>query len=342
MKMVASCQETPMASTIDAFLRDQLLERRNKLENAVRHAEAPDRLHVLLDEVDTALARMEEGSYGICETCHDPIESDRLIADPLVRFCLSHLSAEEQDALEHDLQLAARVQRGLLPKQHSLDRYGWQICYHYEPARVVSGDYCDVIDAAEAGLYFMVGDVSGKGVAASMLMAHLHAMFRALIPVGYSLKCMLEHASHVFGESTLPNQYATLVCGRALADGTIELANAGHPLPLVARNGGSVMVVETSDFPLGMFCQGEFSVTELELHQGDSLVIYSDGVSDATNTAGEEYGTERLHKLIASNGGNPASALLAACRDDLIAFRSNGRKTDDVTLFVLARKAESV
>jgi sigma-B regulation protein RsbU (phosphoserine phosphatase) len=153
---------------------------------------------------------------------------------------------------------------------------------------------------------------------------------------------MLEHASHVFGESTLPNQYATLVCGRALADGTIELANAGHPLPFVVRNGGSVMVVETSDFPLGMFCQGEFSVTELELHQGDSLVIYSDGVSDATNTAGEEYGTERLHKLIASNGGNPASALLAACRDDLIAFRSNGRKTDDVTLFVLARKAESV
>jgi sigma-B regulation protein RsbU (phosphoserine phosphatase) len=331
-----------MVSTVDTFLRDQLLERRNKLENAIQHAAASDRVRVLLDEVDNALARMDEGSYGVCETCHEPIESDRLMADPLVRFCLSHLSPEEQVALERDLQLAARVQRGLLPKQDSLDRCGWQMCYHYEPASVVSGDYCDVIDAGDAGLHFMVGDVSGKGVAASMLMAHLHAMFRTLIPMGFSLKCMLEHASHVFCESVLPNQYATLVCGRALAEGRIELVNAGHPLPLVARKGGSVMMVESSDFPLGMFCQGEFSITDLELNQGDSIVIYSDGVSDTTNTSGEEYGTERLRKLIASNGGNPASELLSACREDLTAFRSHGRKVDDVTLFVLARKIESV
>jgi len=329
-----------MVPVVDTFLRDQLVERRKKLENAVRHAQVPERLQVLLHEVDSALARMDEGSYGICETCHDPIESDRLMADPLVRFCLSHLSPEGRDALERDLQLAARVQRELLPKEHSLDRYGWQICYHYEPTNVVSGDYCDVIDGRDTGLYFIVGDVSGKGVAASMLMAHLHAMFRTLIPMGFSIKCMLEHASRVFCESTLPNQYATLVCGRALADGRIELANAGHPLPLVARTGGSVMVIETSDFPIGMFCQGEFSVAELRLESEESMVIYSDGVSDTMNPSGEEYGAERLRKLIATNGANPASALLAACRDDLNAFRSNGHKTDDVTLFALTRKVQ--
>jgi serine phosphatase RsbU (regulator of sigma subunit) len=85
----------------------------------------------------------------------------------LVRLCLDHLSRPERDALERDLELAARVQRGLLPRQN-LDRDGWEICYYYEPAGMVSGDYCDVIDAGEAGLYFMVGDVSGKGVAASI------------------------------------------------------------------------------------------------------------------------------------------------------------------------------
>jgi sigma-B regulation protein RsbU (phosphoserine phosphatase) len=88
---------------------------------------------------------------------------------------------------------------------------------------VVSGDYCDVVDAGEEGLYFMVGDVSGKGVAASMLMAHLHAMFRSLISVGMPLKSMLAHASRVFSGSTLPTQYATLVCGRALPDGRVEI-----------------------------------------------------------------------------------------------------------------------
>lgn len=185
-----------MAAVIDEFMRQQLLDRKHKLE----HAMEPDgsgRLRLLLEEVDSALSRMEDGCYGICESCHETIEYDRLITDPLVRFCLDHLSKVERDALQDDLELAARVQRGLLPPQN-LNRNGWHICYHYEPAGVVSGDYCDVIDVGEAGLYFMVGDVSGKGVAASMLMAHLHAMFRTLISVGLPLKSMLEHASQSF------------------------------------------------------------------------------------------------------------------------------------------------
>jgi hypothetical protein len=76
---------------------------------------------------------MDEGCYGICEVCHEAIERERLIADPLVRFCLDHLTAREKEDLEQDLQLAARVQRGLLPKP-SLNRYEWRISYHYEPA----------------------------------------------------------------------------------------------------------------------------------------------------------------------------------------------------------------
>jgi phosphoserine phosphatase RsbU/P len=323
-----------MTTTIDTFLTDQLQDRRTKLNHAIQHSDTPERLHLLLAEVDEALAKMDHGSYGICETCHEPIERDRLIADPLVRFCLGHLTRREREDLEQDLQLAARVQRGLLPKQ-SLNSQGWRVCYHYEPAGLVSGDYCDVIDAGEAGLFFMVGDVSGKGVAASMLMAHLHAMFRTLISVGFSLKCMLQHASRVFSESTLPNQYATLVCGRALADGRVELYNAGHPFPLLARS-GDVIPLETSDLPVGMFGSEEFSVTELHLEPGDGILIYSDGVSDTTDDSGEEYGTERLRELIAKRKGDPA-ALLTDCLDDLTAFRRNCHKVDDVTLFVLGR-----
>jgi sigma-B regulation protein RsbU (phosphoserine phosphatase) len=181
----------------------------------------------------------------------------------------------------------------------------------------------------------MVGDVSGKGVAASMLMAHLHAMFRTLISVGFSLKCMLQHASRVFSESTLPNQYATLVCGRALDDGSVELCNAGHPFPLLVR-AGNVTALETSDLPVGMFASGDFSITELRLDAGDGMLIYSDGVSDTTDAFGEEYGANRLRELIGRSNADPA-ALLTACRDDLSTFRCNTRKADDVTLFVLGR-----
>jgi phosphoserine phosphatase RsbU/P len=325
-----------MATIIDQFMRDQLLDRRQKLERAGQHPDASNRLQLLLEEVDSALARIDDGCYGICELCHDTIERDRLIADPLVRFCLDHLTRHEKSALEQDLQLAKRVQTGLLPKEHC-DHDGWQTCYHYEPAGLVSGDYCDVIDAGENGLYFMVGDVSGKGVAASMLMAHLHAMFRTLIPVGLSLPCMLQHASRVFCESTLPNHYATLVAGRAWPDGRIEICNAGHPFPLVARD-GEVETLEASDLPIGLFGGEEFALTELSLDSGDALIIYSDGVSEANDLAGVEYGADRLRALVGQQRKLSAATILAACRADLSAFRHNAPKTDDVTLFVLGRR----
>ena len=326
-----------MATIMDGFLRDQLLDRRHKLEHAIQVPENGDRFQLLLDEVDSALARMEDSSFGICEQCHEPIERDRLIADPLVRFCLDHLSRKEKSALERDLELAAQVQRGLLPG-HNLDRDGWHICYHYDPAGVVSGDYCDVIDAGPAGLYFMVGDVSGKGVAASMLMAHLHAMFRTLISVDLSLKCMLEHASRVFCESTLPSQYATLVCGRALPSGRVEICNAGHPAPLLASE-ERVWELEGSNLPIGMFCAEEFVLSELCFEPGQSMVIFSDGVSEATDASGAEYGLERLRALICGKRRLASSTLLDACRDDLNKFRRGAPKADDVTLFVLGRAA---
>jgi sigma-B regulation protein RsbU (phosphoserine phosphatase) len=324
-----------MATIIEQFMREQLLDRRHKLEHAGQQMVDSDRFQLLLEEVDSALARIDDGCYGICESCHETIECERLIADPLVRFCLDHLTRSERSALEQDLQLAKRVQLGLLPKG-TINRDGWQICYHYDPAGLVSGDYCDVIDAGENGLYFMVGDVSGKGVAASMLMAHLHAMFRTLIPVGLSVPCMLQHANRVFRESTLPNQYATLVAGRAWPDGRVEICNAGHPPPLVVRE-GAVRALETSDLPIGLFGSEEFALTELSLNCGHGLVIYSDGVSEATDISGIEYGVDRLSTLIAQKQALNAAMLLAACRDDLGEFRRDAPKTDDVTLFVLAR-----
>lgn len=324
-----------MATAVNQFMRQQLLSRRERLQDALSTDGHLAHLHSLLEQVDSALRRMQDGSYGLCEACHDTIESDRLLCDPLVRFCLDHLDRQERDALERDLQLAARVQQGLLPP-HTLERDGWHVCYHYEPAGLVSGDYCDVVETTNSGLYFMVGDVSGKGVAASMLMAHLHAMFRTLVPMGMSLTCMLEHASRVFAESTLPNQYATLVCGRAFPNGEIEISNAGHPAPLLARN-GIVEPLEGASLPVGMFGQEKFSLTKLSLNPGERLVIYSDGVSEATDAAEAEYGADRLRNIIRNHGALHPSELLAACRDDLAAFRLHCHKNDDATLFILAR-----
>src|SRR6267143_1438119 len=104
-----------MASPVETLLRDQLNERRRKLEHATDLVPDDEQVRRLLREVDRALARMDKGTFGICETCHDPVEAERLVADPLMEYCLDHLTRPQRQALERDLDLAARVLRGLLP-----------------------------------------------------------------------------------------------------------------------------------------------------------------------------------------------------------------------------------
>src|SRR5512136_50405 len=117
-----------MATPTAVSARDELLDRRQKLEAVLRSVADPEPLRRLLRDVDATLARIEQGTFGLCSVCHDPIEADRLGADPLLRNCLDHLTPEEQRALERDLDLSARVQTALLPDRHLL-RGQWEVAY---------------------------------------------------------------------------------------------------------------------------------------------------------------------------------------------------------------------
>ena len=132
-----------MVNQVETIVRSQLLDRRQKLETALVKFSESGGLRQLLQEVDAALDRLGAGAYGLCEVCHDPVETERLIADPLARFCLDHLSPHEQRMLERDLEMAARIQAELLPQPDSA--FGpWHVARHYEAAGPVSGDYCDL------------------------------------------------------------------------------------------------------------------------------------------------------------------------------------------------------
>ncbi len=324
-----------MAAITDPFLQSQLEERKRRLEGALVGNRENASLSQLLEEVDSALDRMERGAYGICEECHDAIEKDRLLADPLVRFCLDHLTAPERRRLEEDLELAARVQQGLLPPR-SLKAHGWQVHYHYEPLGVVSGDYCDLITSENSaeGLLFLLGDVSGKGVAASLLMTHLHAMFRSLATVGLPLAEMMGRANRLLCESTTAGQFATLVCGRATRSGEVEISSAGH-CPVLALRDGEITRFESTGMPLGMFCEGEYPAHRAKLEAGDSLFLFTDGASEARDASGSEYGVDRLAKLVGRQRTLAPEALSAACLKELRDFSSGAPKTDDLSLLVL-------
>ncbi len=324
-----------MPSVTDTMLRGQLLDRRRRLETATSAEGESPNLTRLLREVDAALDRMDGGTFGLCEACHDPIETDRLIADPLVRFCLDHLTPAEQRALEQDLELAASIQRSLLPPP-SLRVDGWEVSHRYQPLGRVSGDFCDVVGGEDGGLHFVLGDVSGKGIAASMLMAQLHAMFRALIPVGLPLGALVERASRLFCESTLPTHFATLVCGRARPSGEVEVLNAGHPPALHLRE-GAVERIGATGLPLGVFRDERFEVKTLRMLPGATLLVYTDGLSESRNASGAEYGIERLARLAGSLHGHSPQAVIEACLGDADVFRSGAPNIDDLTVMAIRK-----
>jgi sigma-B regulation protein RsbU (phosphoserine phosphatase) len=324
-----------MVTAIEPLLREQLIDRRHKLADAASTFHRPAELTRLLREVDDALHRMDIGIYGLCEVCHEPVETERLIADPLTRFCLGDLTPREQRALEEDLELASQIQIGLLPPvTQQID--GWEVSYHYQPAGAVSGDYCDIIKGEDQSLHFMLGDVSGKGVAGSMLMAHLNAMFRTLISINLPLEQMVERASRVFCESTLPTQYATLVCGRADTNGGVELCNAGHLPPLLIQE-GKVASIAATGLPVGVFCSESFAVSRVQMSKGDILFLYTDGLSESLDGGGNEYGPDRLSWLLNDNHSLSPDSIISLCRQELHTFTGGRLLGDDLTLMAIRR-----
>jgi sigma-B regulation protein RsbU (phosphoserine phosphatase) len=322
-----------MATLETGFLHSQLEARKRRLEEAIALSPQNGGFAGLLHQVDSALERMTKGSYGLCQECHEPVEQDRLLADPLVRFCLDHLSHSQRAALQRDLDLASDVQRNLLP-QRNLRTGDWETDYHYAPLGPVSGDYCDLIPS-DGQLFFVLGDVSGKGVAASMLMTQLHALFRSLTMMSLTLGQIVTHANRVFCESALAGQFATLICGQAKPTGEVEIHNAGHPPAIIAGQGG-VLRIESTGLPLGMFCEAEFSATRLHLEAGDTLFLYTDGLSEAQN-AEDEYGVDRVTQLVRQQAGRRPTELISACLLDLNSFADFSLHSDDLTLLAIQR-----
>jgi sigma-B regulation protein RsbU (phosphoserine phosphatase) len=237
--------------------------------------------------------------------------------------------------LEQDLELAAGIQSALLPPR-DMQHGGWRVAYHFEPAGPVSGDYCDLIPAKDGGLYFMLGDVSGKGVAAAMLMSHLHALFRALISVELPLAQIVGRASRVFCESTHANQYATLVCGRADPQGSIEICNAGH-LPSLVLQASDCRRLEANGLPLGLFCSEQFTVDKVQMNKGDLLMLLTDGLSEAQNPSGAELGIDPLFELTSRRSCRSAQELVRLSVRAAVDFCAGARPKDDLTILVIER-----
>jgi sigma-B regulation protein RsbU (phosphoserine phosphatase) len=289
--------------------------------------------------VDSALERIDGGTWGYCERCHDTVEGDRLLSDPLVRVCLGCLTEPERRALERDLELAASIQAALLPARR-VRHDGWEVAYRYLPLGPVSGDHCDVLlpRDGEAPAHFVLGDVSGKGVAAALLMSHLQAALRALAGMRLPLESMVERVNHLLCESTTASSYATAVIGRLGRAGSIELCNAAHCSPLLVRRDGTSAIPPTG-LPLGMMNEASFGLHRFELEPGETLFVYTDGLSEARNGADEMLGESSVAEMVAALGQLDVDALLDGCLARAAALRGASPRTDDLTVMAVRRVA---
>ena len=253
-----------------------------------------------------------------------------------------HLEQEirERERVEQELQVARSIQQASLPKQVP-DVEGWQITPYYKPAREVGGDFYDFLELKDGQLGLVVGDATGKGVPAALVMASARSMLRAVAQASdYSPGDVLGRANDSLVIDIPPNMFVT--CFYAILDpdsGHLRYANAGHELPYLHRNGGDAAEeLRVRGMPLGLMPEMGYEEKQTILEAGDSALFYTDGLVEAHDPKGEMFGLPRLRALVAKHGEK--RSLGDFLLEDLSSFTGEGwEQEDDITLLTLRRSA---
>jgi sigma-B regulation protein RsbU (phosphoserine phosphatase) len=245
----------------------------------------------------------------------------------------------EKERIQNELELATEIQHRFQPSAPPMmDGYEFQgisfSCYE------IGGDYYDFIPRHDGKMLIALGDVSGKGTAAALLMSSLHAAIHGQAAAKTGLHQTVKSVNQYLAENTPTNRFVTLFIAELDPQtGILNYINAGHNPPLVGHADGTVDLLESGGFPLGILPSAEFEVGQTKLNQGEVLVVYSDGVSEANNLKGDEFGMERLTQVVSKNLKTSASGLRDKVESALSSFTQTAPANDDITLVIVKRKS---
>ncbi|MBU1637952.1 SpoIIE family protein phosphatase [bacterium] len=246
----------------------------------------------------------------------------------------------EKRRLEEQMAIARRIQQGLLP-QSLPETPGLEVAAGSRFSLEVAGDYYDVMTPNETQTVFAVGDVSGKGAGAALLMANLQASMRTAIGLGVRLSDTVARVSDLIYHNTPPEQYITFVVGLYdAANGELRYVNAGHNPPVVVRANGESELLDIGGLILGCLPGSQYEEGVVQLSPGDLVMMFTDGISEAMNDANEEYGEERIREFVVRNRTLPCTEILSALEEDVIAFCGREPNEDDSTFLIARRKYE--
>jgi sigma-B regulation protein RsbU (phosphoserine phosphatase) len=253
----------------------------------------------------------------------------------IIEKVMLHEQLVEKKRLEGQLEVARQVQLELLPAQDP-QLEGFDISAYNFPTEEVSGDYYDWVRIYEDQIGFVVADVSGKGVPAALLMAFLRASLRAAIHIGYAPHISMAKVNYLLWESIERNQFVTAFYSVLDASNkTLAYTNAGHSPPLLLENDGSARFIERGGVPLGMFRDSRYYEYYLSMEPGQVLVLYTDGVTEATSPQGEEYGPERLELAVRAGRHLSARELIDFIHRDVLEWTAGQGAGDDITFFIV-------
>jgi sigma-B regulation protein RsbU (phosphoserine phosphatase) len=246
--------------------------------------------------------------------------------------------AAERRRLEGELKLARRIQEALLPK-HLPEIPGYRLLARNVPSRGVSGDYYTILESEDGSTCtLLVADVSGKGMAASLVTASLEALTAGPIETGMPPDEICERVSRRLFSRTPPEKYATaFISVLDVVSGSLSYTNAGHNSPLVVRRGGEVETLDSTGVPIGLMAIAVYKKAAARLDPGDLLVIYTDGITEAADPDEEEFGMERLSAVCREHRSDGLVELADAIEDALDEFVRGTPFADDRTLVVLER-----
>jgi len=239
--------------------------------------------------------------------------------------------------MEKEMKVANSIQMGFLPKDNIITEK-YEVYGFNTPAKDMGGDYYDMVKIDEDRIFISLGDVSGKGMPAALLMANAQAVLRSQLTKSKDIPLteLAESLNRLICQFTPPQQYITAMFGIFdSSTGELEYINAGHCPPVILRQGGELEIPKGADLVVGVLDDCVYTVQKTTLKPGESIFIYTDGITEAFNEAEEEYGEERLEALLKANHSLSATELGQVVYGDVLEHRGKREPSDDITMLIL-------
>jgi sigma-B regulation protein RsbU (phosphoserine phosphatase) len=294
--------------------------------------EVQEHIHV----IDASLEKLEDHVLGICGVCHEVVDESLLEMDYTASVCLDHYSDDERRRLEYELELSQVVQRALMPQRAPIIS-GLEIAAFSRPADIIGGDYFDFFKYRDGSHGFVIADVSGHGVSAGMLMSSLQTAIQTMAPDTDSPAEILERINRFYIHNINFTTFVTVFLARYDTNThLLTYVNSGHNPPAIFCKDATTVQWLTRTAPAIGLAEHYLPRTEtVELSDGDVLLLYTDGLTEALNYQMEQFGEERLKEFARNAAGLSASDMLQVVRKGVNSHTGNVRLADDLTLVAL-------